>query len=128
MAIIMNAAMNNPTASKIITSYVGTTIDIYSGYESGNTTPYREPIIYSSWYSDRMGDDPRITDSSFKVIGGKTGYEDIPTGCFVTVAKNSANGKQYICVNVGRINETQSTVTASQSTMDSITIYKNYAK
>ena len=128
MAIIMNAAMNNPAASKIITSYVGTTIDIYNGYEDGNTTPYRQPIIYSSWYSDRMKDDPRITDSSFKIIGGKTGYEDIPTGCFVTVAKNASNGKQYICVNVGRIDETQGTVSAKQSTEDSITIYKNYAK
>ena len=126
MAIIMNAAMNNPTASKIITSYVGTIIPIYSDYDDGHTTPYRQPIIYSSWYSDRMKDDPRITDSSFKIIGGKTGYEDIPTGCFVTVAKNSANGKQYICVNVGRINETQNTVSASQSTEDTITIYKNY--
>ena len=128
MAIIMNAAMNNPTASKIITSYVGTTIDIYSGYEDGNTTPHRQPTIYSSWYSDRMSNDPRITDSSFKVVGGKTGWEEIPTGCFVTVAKNFSNGKQYICVNVGRINETQPSVKEEQSTEDSKTIYKNYAK
>ena len=127
MAIIMNAAMSNPTASKIITSYVGTNIPIYSGYESGNTTPYREPIIYSSWYSERMSDDPKV-NSNITVIGGKTGYEDIPTGCFVTVAKNSSNGKQYICVNVGRIDETQGTVSASQSTQDSVTIYKTYAK
>ena len=127
MAIIMNAAMNNPTASKIITSYVGTTIDIYNGYEDGNTTPYRQPTIYSSWYSDRLRDNPRI-NSNITVIGGKTGYEDIPTSCFVTVAKNSANGKQYICVNVGRIDETQNEVSSSQSTKDSITIYKNYAK
>ena len=135
MAIIMNAAMNNPTASKIITSYVGTTIDIYNGYEDGNTTPYRQPTIYSSWYSDRMDNDPRITDSSFKIIGGKTGYEDIPTGCFVTVAKNSSNGKQYICVNVGRITmpedeyeERNTRITSSKSTEDSVTIYKTYAK
>ena len=127
MAAIMNEAMNNPTAKKIITSYAGTTINIYRDYEGGNTDPYRQPIVYSSWYSERMGDDPRI-DSNLKVIGGKTGYEDIPTGCFVTVAKNNSNGKQYICVNVGRIDETQGTVSASQSTQDSVTIYKTYAK
>jgi len=127
MAIIMNEAMKNPTAKKIITSYVGTTVDIYSGYESGNTDPYRQPTIYSSWYSERMGNDPKV-NSNITVIGGKTGYEDIPTGCFVTVAKNASNGKQYICVNVGRIDETQTEVSSSQSTKDSITIYKNYAK
>ena len=126
MAAIMNCAMQNPIAKKIITSYEIRTIQTYKNYEKYMS---RNPIC--TWYSDpsRFKDNPRyVGGSDITVIGGKTGYEDIPTGCFVTVGKDMTSNKQYICVTVGRINTSDPVVGASTSTADTVTVYKNYAK
>lgn len=123
MAAIMQCAMQNEMAKKIITSYSGRGIGIYV-----DNKLTRNPTVYASWYSDksRFADSATIA-SGIKALGGKTGYEDIPTGCFVTVAEKG--GKQYICVTVGRINESTATsVSASQSTADTKNIYRNYIK
>ena len=125
MAAIMNCAMKNPVASKIITAHNGRGISIYT---ANKVT--RSATIYAAWYSDkdRFGDDARIsgTSGNMTAIGGKTGYEDIPTACFVTVAENK-DGSRYICVTVGRTAENQGVVGPKQSTADTEYIYKNYA-
>ena len=126
MAAIMNCAMKNPVASKIISAHSGRGISVYV-----NNTPSRSGTIYAAWFSDdhRFDDDARVsgTSGNMTVIGGKTGYEDIPTACFVTVAEHN-NGQRYICVTVGRTTGTgQATVTAKQSTTDTETIYREYA-
>ena len=125
MAAIMNCAMNNPIASKIITAHSGRGIAVYT-----NNKASRSATVYAAWYSDssRFADDARVagTSGNMVVIGGKTGYEDIPTACFVTVAENK-NGSRYICVTVGRTAENQGAVSAKQSTTDTEAIYKNYA-
>ncbi len=122
MAAIMNAAMNNTAAKKIISSYAGRPIAIYRNNELDHTSSE----IYSGWYSVRFGDNNKIS-SEITAIAGKTGYEDIPTACFVTAAKHK-NGKTYICVTVGCINDSDADVSTAQSTTDTKTIYKNYAK
>ena len=125
MAAIMNCAMNNPIASKIITAHSGRGIAVYT-----NNKASRSATVYAAWYSDdsRFDDDARVagTSGNMVVIGGKTGYEDVPTACFVTVAENK-NGGRYICVTVGRTAENQGAVSAKQSTIDTEYIYKNYA-
>ena len=124
MAVIMNCAMSNSVARKILTSFNGRTINVFI-----NGKVDRNPTVYSAWYSDakRFGDNPKIS-SNLTAIAGKTGYEDIPTACFVTVAKNSSTGKEYICVVVGRIDASQPIIGTPTSTSDTKTLYKNYAK
>lgn len=134
MAAIMNCALNNSVAAKIIKSYKGRTISVYENNKPSTTR--KEPnTVYSRWYSTRLGDDNTI-GSGITVIGGKTGYEDIPTSCFVTAAKNS-DGKIFICVTVGRVKinyddkgkeKTEESVSESQSTTDTKKIYTTYAK
>ena len=46
----------------------------------------------------------------------------------ITYGKDSKTGEEYICVVAGRINDSQEKVSESQSTTDTWTIYKNYAK
>ena len=125
MAAIMNCAMNNPVAGKIISSYSGRGISVYV-----NNIATRGGTVYAAWYSDkdRFGDDAQIsgTNGQMKAIGGKTGYEDIPTACFVTIAEHK-NGSRYICVTVGRTATTQGAVNPKTSTIDTEYIYANYA-
>ena len=125
MAAIMNCAMKNPVASKIITAHSGRGVTVYTGNKVS-----RSATIYAAWYSDsgRFNDDARVTgtNGNMTVIGGKTGYEDIPTACFVTIAENK-NGSRYICVTVGRTSETQAGISTTQSTTDTETIYREYA-
>ena len=125
MAAIMSCAMKNPVASKIISSYNGRGVSIYVDNKVS-----RSSTIYAAWYSDstRFADNPKVygTSGNMTVIGGKTGYEDIPTACFVTIAEQK-NGARYICVTVGRTAENQGSVSAKQSTTDTETIYREYA-
>ena len=123
MAAIMNCAMNNPVVKDLLTSRShGIPI-----YVDGEQT--RSGIAYSSWIGkDRLDNQPKISGTSLEVLGGKTGWETIPRACFVTAAQDASTGKQYICVVVGRITPDQAEVKEAQSTTDTRTIYKNYAK
>ena len=125
MAAIMNCAMKNPVASKIIMAHSGREFWVYT-----NNTESRKGKIYAAWYSDdsRFDDDARVygTGGNMTVIGGKTGYEDIPTACFVTIAEHK-NGQRYICVTVGRTGNGQASVDPKTSTTDTETVYREYA-
>lgn len=118
MATIMTAAMDNPAAKIVLTSFNGYTVNGVGG------------PLYASWYSDknRFNDNPSVGGgSNMTVIGGKTGYETIPTSCFVTVAKNNSTGKTYVCVVVGRSDSTQAAITNAVSTSDTKYLYQKYA-
>ncbi len=124
MAAIMKAAMSNSAAQKVLTSYEGYTVNIYSG-----STVTRTSTVYAGWYSTRLKDNPWAGGGSdMKFLGGKTGNETNPSSCFVTVAKDTGTGKQYICVTVGRADSTGTKVTDTQSTNDAKIIYKTYAE
>ena len=125
MAAIMNCAMNNDAVRTIITSFNGKRIAVY---ENGKALVDGELTAYTRWYSykDRFGNNPKF--SGFTAIAGKTGGEDIPSSCFVTVAKNS-KGEQFICVVIGKIEQDDGPyVKESVSTADTKSIYINYAK
>lgn len=126
MAAIVRAAMNNPAAKAVLTSYQGYSVSIYR--DSALT---RNPTIYAAWYSDkdRLGDNAWVGGGSdMKFVGGKTGYEDVPTACFATVAQDTGTGKYYICVTVGRGSTSNSSVNEASSTADAKHIYKTYAE
>ena len=116
MAAIMAYVLDNPMANKVISAYKGRNIHIH---KNDSLTPYRSPIAYSGWYSDRLEDNNKA-GKEITIMGGKTGYETIPKCSFVTYAKHSS-GKQYICVVVGD-------ASASNNAQSTRTIYKNYAK
>ncbi len=124
MAAIMNAAMKNPIAKAVLTETAERTVPIYENGEKQYTFK-----TTTDWYKERLENDAAVVpgDPSMRIICGKTGWEEIPRACFVTVATDS-NGKQYICVTVGRVNKNQSIVYASESTADTRYIYKTYAK
>lgn len=124
MAAIMAYALDNPTARKILTSYAGYRVNIYQA-DGVNVT--RSVLAYSAWYSgtDRFKDNPNLKTVTVKA--GKTGYETIPTGCFVTYAVGK-DGKNYVCVQVGRIDASQASVSAATSTADTKKIYNTYVK
>jgi len=125
MAAIMHAAMNNPAAKKVITAYQAHTVQIYRDGKPNRTVP-----MYASWYSERLGDNAWVGNGSdLKFRGGKTGWETIPTACFVTVAQDTENTSNwYICVTVGRITTADPEVSASSCTKDAKYLYRRYAE
>ena len=125
MAAIMACALNNATARKVITSYQKYSVDIYEG---GKKTEYTIPF-FADWqnYPKRLNGKTKVGDVN--ILGGKTGYEDIPSSCFVTYGKNVKTGKEYVCVTIGKyIGSESEAVYNEPSTNDTRTVYKNYAK
>ena len=101
MASIMRAAMNNPAAKKVITSYEEYAITVYRNEKMNRTLS-----MYATWFSKRLENIPKVCNGSdLRFVGGKTGWETTPTACFVTAIENTQTGKQYICVTVGRISQ-----------------------
>lgn len=125
MAAIMACALKNETARAIITSYQKYNADIY---EDGKKTEYTIPF-FADWqnYPKRLNGNTRA--GSVNILGGKTGYEDIPTSCFVTYGKNTKTAKEYVCVTIGKyLGSKSADVYNAPSTEDTRTVYKNYAK
>ena len=115
MAAIMAYCLDNQMAKKVITSYVGRSIPIY---QNDRSSPVRAPMVYSGWYSERLGDDP-YAGNGIKITGGKTGYETIPKCSFVTCAEDTESKKTYICVVVGD-------TSAAQNAASTRTVYRDY--
>lgn len=125
MASMMQAALDNPVAKKIITATDKFKVDIYEGTTK---TEYVLPF-FADWHNktNRLGGD--IWAGKVKILGGKTGYEDIPTSCFVTYGVHSGSSNDYVCVIVGRtIGSSAAIVYPEPQTKDTRLIYKNYAK
>ncbi len=130
MAAIMAAAMNNETATAVLTRKDLYTVDVYVGGEKTE-----EKGMWSGWYTGRLeahklsGVAPKYVGggSDVMITAGKTGYETLPTSCFVTAAENDVTGRRYVCVQVGRTESTQSSVSSRTSTDDTRTIYRKYA-
>lgn len=128
MAAIMAYSFENELAKKILTAYEGYR---FNTYEADGKTVRDTHLSWSDWYSGRLEDNPYIKDGNGKtvvtVIAGKTGKEEIPRNCFVTYAVDK-NGVGYVAVTVGRANESQPGVLATESTADTKYIYRNYVK
>lgn len=125
MAAIMACALNNSVAKKIITSTEKFKVDVYEGTDK---TEYTIPF-FADWHNKSNRLNGNVTAGGVKILGGKTGYEDIPTSCFVTYGINTSTSKEYICVTVGHMTgSTAAIVYPAASTSDTRLIYKNYAK
>ncbi len=128
MAAIMACAMKNKAAGDIITAYEK--YDKYKAdiYENGKSTNLYIPF-YADWYTRGTRLDNNPWAGVVKIIGGKTGYEDISESCFITYGINDDTNTAYICVTVGKsIDSEKVGVNNAQSTADTRAIYKNYAK
>lgn len=93
MAALMIYALDNPMAKEALTEYHGYALD------RDDNAGFPDITLYSHWYSDRFKDNPNLTTS--KILGGKTGFEDISGYTLVTYAKGD-NGKYYVNVIVTR--------------------------
>lgn len=132
MAAIMAAAMNNTAATKVLTSSQQYTADIYI---EGTKNPNLAVPMWSGWYTGRLeayrwgsaAAKYAGNGSDIELIGGKTGYETIPTNCFVTAGRNDVTGTLFVCVQVGRISSDTPTVSSKVSTDDTREIYQRYA-
>ena len=137
MAAIMAAAMNNAAATKVLSSTDQYTADIYI---NGTKNSSLAVPMWSGWYTGRLEAYPYVAPSGKKaikyagagsdveLIGGKTGYETIPTNCFVTAGRDDQTQELYVCVQVGRISSDTATVNSKTSTDDTRKIYQDYAK
>ena len=110
MAAIFAYALENPLCKELLTSY--------EAYKIGN-----KYTIYSSWYSGRFKDNPRL--QTVTVSGGKTGYIDESGFCLVSYAIGKSSGKKYIQVIVGQ--PKGSGLTETKSVTDIKYVYNNYA-
>ena len=123
MATIMAAAMNNPAAEKVLTSYALYTADFYENGEKSFTQSF-----WSGWYSARLEKYPygaaaayyAGNGSDIRLIAGKTGHEDKAGYCFVTAGRNTETGTLFVCVQ-------SNAASTKDSTDDSREIYQDYA-
>lgn len=130
MAAIMAAAMSNESAKTVLTSKSLYTVDIYN-----NAVKASDISMWSAWYTGRLesnklnGVAPHYVGggSDIMIVAGKTGYETIPTNCFVTAGENDITGRKYVCVQVGRTDEISEKISTNQSTNDTRNIYRKYA-
>ncbi len=131
MAAIMAAVMNNKTATAVITRTDKYTIDLYAdGLKTEETQD-----MWCDWYTGRLEKYPwgaaapyyAGNGSDMKIIAGKTGWETIPTSCFVTSAVDDVTGRRYVCVQVGRTDKSQTSINTKTSTNDTRIVYQKYA-
>jgi D-alanyl-D-alanine carboxypeptidase (penicillin-binding protein 5/6) len=137
MAAVMAAAMNNEAAKKIITTIKEYPLEVYIGGEKDEDA---SSGMWNNWYAGRIQKHPFVSSSGAKAtiyvgngsdvkfMGGKTGYETIPSYCFVTAGENDTTGRQYVVVQVGRVDSTQPTIDVKTSTADTRAMYYKYAK
>ena len=110
MAAIMAYALEHPLCKELLTSYTKYSVADKYG-------------IYSSWYSARFNNNPRLETVTVK--GGKTGYIDESGFCLVSYAESRSLGKRYIQVIVGE--PKGSGLTEDLSVRDVKFVYNTYA-
>ncbi len=124
MAAIMACAVKNPVAKEVLTAYELYSFDIYDGAKK-----LEAPLnAYAEWYVKEARLDNNPWAGYVKILGGKTGYEDMSTSCFVTYGVHDDTGTEYVCVTVGKNpSSTDKGVNNATSTADTRAIYKKYA-
>ena len=118
MAAIMTYALDNPLCRELLTSFQGYRLITNMRAEEDKYT------FYSTWYSGRFKDNPRL--STVVIKGGKTGDTDEAGVCLVTYAESKSTGKAYINVIVGK--PKGSGLSESISTSEVKKIYNTYAQ
>ena len=118
MAAIMTYALDNPLCRELLTSFQGYKLVTNMRSEEDKN------VFYSTWYSGRFKDNPRL--STVVIKGGKTGYTDEAGVCLVTYAESKSTDKAYINVIVGK--PKGSGLSESISTSEVKKIYNTYAQ
>ncbi len=124
MAAIMTYALDNPLCYELLTSYNAYPITLKVWDSEAGQHVEKECKFYSSWYSARFGDKPKL--ETVTITAGKTGYIDESGFCLVSYAVSRASGRKYVNVIVGKpkgsgLNEVISTNQVK-------TIYNTYAE
>jgi len=107
MAIMLEAAMENPFCRKVLSTHT---------YTTSSTPEHPDGITISNWFLRRIED----KDSGLTVVAGKTGYVLQSGNCAASYGETS-EGKGYICV-------TANAYSGWRCIYDHVAIYKDYAK
>lgn len=124
MAAIMTYALDNPLCAELLTSYQAYPVTLKIWDDNVKQYVDRSCSFYSTWYSGRLSDNPRL--DTVVVKGGKTGYTDESGVCLVSFAESPSTGKRYINVIVGQ--PKGSGLSESKSTAEVKKIYNTYAE
>lgn len=106
IAVIMNAAMDNPLARQVLSAH---------RYTTSETEQHPEGIDLSNLFLRRIED----KDTKGEVIGAKTGYVNQSRNCAVSYYTNE-DGTNYICV-------TATAHSAWRAVYDHVAVYNIYA-
>lgn len=107
LAVIMEAAMDNPLCSEILNART---------YTTSATEQHPDGITISNWFLRRIED----KDTHGEIIGAKTGYVVQSGNCAVSVSRSNS-GHQYICV-------TADAHSAWRCIYDHVAVYANYTE
>ena len=89
MAVILAAAIKNPIAKKVLSTYQ---------YTTSITPQHPEGILLSSTlFSYMYGTEPETAT----IVGGKTGFVNESGYCVASFGKNNENNNEYIVVTFG---------------------------
>jgi D-alanyl-D-alanine carboxypeptidase (penicillin-binding protein 5/6) len=105
MAMILEAAVNNPLCRQVLSEHRYTTAD---------TSEHPDGITVSNWFLRRIED----KDSGVNVMCAKTGFVVQSKNCAASYAQDSS-GKGYICVTAG-------STSAWRCIYDHVAMYKDF--
>lgn len=105
MAMILEAAMNNPICRKVMSEHT---------YTTSKDTDHPDGITISNWFLRRIED----KDSGLNVVCAKTGFVVQSKNCAASYAEDG-NGKGYICVTAG-------STSAWRCIYDHVAMYKDF--
>jgi len=91
MAIIMEAALQNPVCREVLSTRT---------YTTSITEQHPEGILLSNWFIRRIED----KDTGGAAVGGKTGYVEQSGSCAVSFGIDE-KGKEYICVTTNAVSK-----------------------
>lgn len=109
MAIVLEAALNNPICKKVLSTYQ---------YRTSKTPQHPEGILLSATLFEYMyGTEPEVAT----ILGGKTGFVNEAGYCIASYGSNNETGNEYIVVTL----KNSSRWPAFHGQID---LYKNFAK
>lgn len=107
MAMIMEAALDNPFCREVLAAHV---------YTTAITQQHPEGLVLSNWFLRRIED----KDTGGEVLCAKTGFVVQSKNCAVSFGKDNS-GNEYVCCTAG-------SSSSWRCIYDHVELYKKYAK
>lgn len=107
MAMIMEAALDNPICREVLSAHT---------YTTSETPEHPEGISISNWFLRRIED----KDTGGEVVCGKTGYVSQSGSCAVSYGVDRS-GREYVCATTGAHSPWR-------CIYDHVALYKKYAR